>query len=178
MKILQIDQENLKILFDEPTTKKFEHFELDPYKSILLFGLTGVGKTTYIKKLAELIPRLNVYQSTAISLIEAHDINQAYVKWYGNGMKGDHPLEYKNSYDIIIDDLGAEPHKVMAYGTEVFATTDLIVERHQKRLDLFTHITTNLQPKDIQERYGDRVFSRLVEMCNFVEIIGKDYRLG
>jgi DNA replication protein DnaC len=178
MKVLQIDQENLGILFAEPTTKKFEHFELDPYKSILLFGLTGVGKTTYIQKLAEIIPRLNVYQSTNISLIETHDINKAYVKWYGNGMKPEHPLEYKNNYDLIIDDLGAEPHKVLAYGTEVFATTDLIIERHLKRHNLFTHITTNLDPTALQNRYGDRVFSRLVEMCNFVEIIGKDYRLA
>ena len=178
MKTITITQDSLQKFIEQPKPEMWERFEFDPKKSILLWGVTGVGKTTYIQELAKFLPRLHPHHRTDFTLIEAHDMNQAYVKWYGNGMKPEHPLEYKNNYDIIIDDLGAEPHKVLAYGTEVFATTDLIVERHLKRDKLFTHITTNLNHDKIQERYGDRVFSRLVEMCNFVQIIGKDYRLS
>jgi DNA replication protein DnaC len=177
MKKITITQDNLQKFIEQPKPEMWDRFEFDPQKSILLYGLTGVGKTTYIQELVKFLPRLHPHHRNDYTLIETHDINQAYVKWYGNGMKGEHPLEYKNSYDIIIDDLGAEPHKVMAYGSEIFATTDLIVERHKNRNNLFTHITTNLEPEDIQERYGDRIFSRLGEMCNFVKIIGKDYRL-
>jgi DNA replication protein DnaC len=38
-------------------------------------------------------------------------------------------------------------------------------------------LTTNLQFKDFGNRYGDRILSRIAEMCVLVELKGEDKRL-
>ena len=40
-----------------------------------------------------------------------------------------------------------------------------------------TIFTSNLKPDDLKERIGDRTVSRIVEMCDVVELVGTDRRL-
>jgi DNA replication protein DnaC len=39
-------------------------------------------------------------------------------------------------------------------------------------------VTTNCSGRELRDRLGDRVVSRLVEMCVPVKMVGGDYRLG
>lgn len=78
---------------------------------------------------------------------------------------------YKSADVLIIDDLGAETPKDWASEK----TFELINYRYNE--DLLTIVTTNLNPKEIQSTIGARVFSRLMEMCDVMELTGEDYRL-
>lgn len=83
----------------------------------------------------------------------------------------------KNSDVLILDDLGAE--KV----TEWVAEQLFIILNARVMREKFTVITTNYQkPSDLIEKLGggvsgERIVSRLFELCTWVNISGEDYRL-
>lgn len=80
--------------------------------------------------------------------------------------------------DLILDDLGAETDAVH-YGVRTEPMIELIAARYDlwKRCGARTHVTTNLNMRQIKERYGDRIESRLREMCYVTRFEGKDRRL-
>lgn len=75
---------------------------------------------------------------------------------------------------LIIDDLGAENHYNNVSIEYLF---DVINERTLNNKSTF--ISTNLTPESIQERYGDRLFSRLSDqqITLIMKLIGKDKRI-
>ena len=80
--------------------------------------------------------------------------------------------------DIVgFQDLGAEPVESMYMGNRVNVIRQ-ILEYRGDFSDKITLITSNLpiNHKVFVERYGDRVSSRLHEMCNYFEIKGIDRR--
>jgi hypothetical protein len=85
--------------------------------------------------------------------------------------------KYKKMSIVGIQDLGAEPMESMYMGNRICVLKQ-ILESRGDRTDQLTLITSNL-PMNHQrliDRYGDRVSSRLSEMCNYFEIKGKDRR--
>lgn len=72
---------------------------------------------------------------------------------------------------LVLDDLGAEK------SSDWVAETIYIVINSRYDRDRSTIITTNLEPAKLAERLGDRIVSRLVEMCDVVRLEGKDWRL-
>lgn len=84
---------------------------------------------------------------------------------------------YKKANIIGIQDLGAEPTESCFMGNKLEVLRTLIESRGD-RTDAMTLFTSNfpMSHKSIIDRYGDRVASRLVEMCNYMEIKGKDRR--
>jgi DNA replication protein DnaC len=79
-------------------------------------------------------------------------------------------------YDLIIDDLGFESEKSNTYGN----VRDIMEQVLKERSNIFpkwkTHFTTNLTEPQILARYGDRIYSRLCEMCHFVTMTNGDRR--
>lgn len=71
---------------------------------------------------------------------------------------------------LIIDDLGTELIN-NAVATELFS---LLNERHLNMKS--TIISTNLEFKELQDRYADRIFSRLLERYSFKKLTGPDIR--
>lgn len=69
--------------------------------------------------------------------------------------------EAKNSRILCIDDIGLEPTEVLDYGNTINPVIEIIEQRYRQQL--FTFITTNLTPKQIREKYGDRVADRFNE---------------
>lgn len=87
--------------------------------------------------------------------------------------------KYKKMSIIGIQDLGtdSEPLESIYMGNRI-SVLKQILESRGDRTDQLTLITSNL-PMNHQcliDRYGDRVSSRLNEMCNYFEIKGKDRR--
>jgi DNA replication protein DnaC len=72
---------------------------------------------------------------------------------------------------LIIDDLGSE----MSNNFTDSQLYSIINERIVNRLS--TVISTNLTPKMILERYGERLFSRFMKEYDFIKLIGDDIRL-
>ncbi len=85
--------------------------------------------------------------------------------------------KYKKMYIIGIQDLGAEPFESMYMGNRINVLKNLMEYRGDFS-DKITLISSNLpmSHKALVDRYGDRVSSRLNEMCNYFEIKGKDRR--
>lgn len=85
--------------------------------------------------------------------------------------------KYKTRQILAIQDFGQEPQESLFMGNRVDVIRQL-VEYRGDRSDQLTLITSNLKlgGEKLLSRYGDRVASRLHEMCNYFEIKGKDRR--
>lgn len=84
---------------------------------------------------------------------------------------------YKKQYILGIQDLGCEPQESMYMGNRMEVLRNVLESRGDKT-DELTLITSNLKinGEALFTKYGDRVASRLREMCNYFEIKGKDRR--
>lgn len=76
-----------------------------------------------------------------------------------------------------IQDLGVEPEEANYMGNRI-NPLKTILEHRGDYTDKLTIISSNIQINhpDLIDRYGDRVASRLLEMCNYFEIKGTDRR--
>lgn len=72
---------------------------------------------------------------------------------------------------LMLDDVGSE--KLTDWVQETFY---LIVNSRYEEVWPFI-ITSNFSIKDLADRIGDRTVSRIVEMCDVVELKGKDRRM-
>lgn len=84
---------------------------------------------------------------------------------------------FKKRNIIGIQDFGSEPQESLFMGNRLEVMRSLI-EYRGDRSDCLTLITSNLKlgGEKLLNRYGDRVASRLSEMCNYFEIRGADRR--
>lgn len=85
--------------------------------------------------------------------------------------------QFKKRPVLALQDFGQEPQESLYMGNRVDVIRQLIEYRGDKA-DQLTLITSNLKlgGEKLLSRYGDRVASRLHEMCNYFEIKGKDRR--
>lgn len=134
---------------------------------LLLCGSVGTGKSFLAAAIAnELIsqgtPCLMTNFSRIISRISAK---------FGGDQKY---LDDLNRFDLlVIDDLGAERDSGFTWEKVM----NVIDARYRAGLPLI--VTTNLSPKDLYDPSDirrQRVFSRLKEMCIFLEVNGTDRR--
>lgn len=84
---------------------------------------------------------------------------------------------FKTQPMLGIQDLGNEPAESLYMGNRVDVMRQIIEYRGDKT-DELTFLTSNykINGEPLLKRYGDRVASRLAEMCNYFEIRGKDRR--
>lgn len=162
MNHIKIHQDQLiQTLCDE---HNWETYGLNLDKGLLLYGITGVGKTysldRYLRE-TDKNPGHRIDAETIEMGVSLHGAN------YFQRFYQDH---------MVWNDLGQEERVMMYMGTTIKPAQTIFMYRHQRFPALITHITTNLLPEDLEARYGDRVFSRLNQMCNFIEVTGKDLR--
>ena len=75
-----------------------------------------------------------------------------------------------NSELLIIDDLGTET-------TNTFVCSSLFAIISHRELDgKSTVISTNLSMQDLQERYSERIMSRIVESYTVLHLYGENIR--
>ena len=139
--------------------------------NIVLIGSGGLGKTfllncVYERAVSRGIPAVRV---SAFHLFEAmrrqHFANSAEEREFAELVEA--PL-------LLIDDLGTEP---MMRNITVEYLFMLLNERMAAKRH--TVIATNLSPLQLQERYGDRVMSRIVDrsLSAAIRLEGRDVRL-
>ena len=135
-------------------------------KGLCLMGRPGTGKTLAMKF-------INGGGYRAQSLVRLYTDNPELFEDRCYGIP-----EYNVQVPILtIDDLGAEP-TLNYYGTKVEVMDDVVSRRAVLFCDCghLLNLTTNLQPEELDERYGPRLFSRIREMCNVVIFQGPDRR--
>lgn len=143
-----------------------------PKLGILLCGTCGNGKTTLVMALRDVVNYLNAVhawsENTGIRMVDAKDLARLATK---------SPEEFEKMKKVpmlAIDDLGKEPVEVLDYGNVLSPVVELIEYRYDKQL--FTIMTSNVPPKEISKRYGERVADRLREMMAIRAYEGKTYR--
>jgi DNA replication protein DnaC len=147
-----------------------EKRNLDLKKGILLTGPIGCGKTSLMALVRFFFQRGKQYQikSTRDISFEFEKEGSKVINRYS---KNPLNLSYTNPVPKIFcfDDLGVEqPQK--HFGNECNVMAEILLSRY----DLFiskgipTHLTTNLSATEIEEKYGNRVRSRMREMFNLL----------
>lgn len=150
-------------LKDEPTC--YQH-SIDLNKGILLSGPIGCGKTTLMNLMRELAPKGNKFSVKPCRDISFEFIQDGYevIHRYSKGK-----LYETQPRTICFDDLGTE-NNLKYYGNECNVMAEILLSRYDlytaKKLQ--THITTNLSASEIENVYGNRVRSRLRELCNLI----------
>ncbi len=134
---------------------------------LFLYGSVGNGKTTMILAIKKLIEVLYLGQF-GVQIISSLTLSELVRNDEANFNL------IKKSYLLAIDDVGCEPSIVKNYGNEISPLTDIIYYRYDKQL--FTLITSNLDKKDIEIKYGNRISDRMNEMFDFVAFTNKTYR--
>lgn len=147
-------------------------------KGIYIAGNTGTGKSwaleitlAYSRYMGFQIKFDEDDQPLVFPLLRADDICTRFTE------KG--TIDNFKKLNIIgVQDLGSEPNECCYMGNRLNVMRNLIEARgdRQDTISLFTSnipINHNL----LVEQYDERVKSRLMEMCNYFEIRGKDRRM-
>lgn len=173
----QVELRGGTVEYDEMTTKNLrlvaETLAGDGHKfGLLLAGTCGNGKTTTMRAVQSVVQLLNNtrYRSgerIGNRLLEAKEITQL-------SDKDGQLAAYKTVPVLFLDDLGREPTEVLKYGNVTSPITELLEYRYNQRLT--TIVTTNLEPSEIREKYGDRIADRFNEMFVVVRYTGVSYR--
>lgn len=138
---------------------------------ILLCGNCGNGKTTSmnafltVSKYMDGVERMKSMEQgfipTARQYIQTSARRLTQIAKDENAMN-----EAKTSYVLAIDDIGLEPTEVLDFGNAINPVIEIL--EHRYRQQFFTFITTNLTPKQIREKYGDRVADRFNEIMKCI----------
>jgi hypothetical protein len=132
---------------------------LDPKKGLMVQGGIGSGKTSILKLIQIWLPQSERFMYNPV---------QNVVSDYNAG--GDEVIDvYKKKKERLFDDLGTE-RIGKYYGNNVETLQEIIMSRYDlyRYQNVKTHFTTNLENNFILERYGERAFDRLKEMCNLI----------
>ena len=134
---------------------------IDINKGILLSGPIGCGKTTLMKLLRHIIPMQLPYE-----VIPCRNVTFSF------NHLGFKTIEaYGNSKFFCFDDLGVEPAGRF-YGKDLNVMGEVLLSRYELYLQtkhkIKTHATTNLNAEELEERYGNRVRSRMRELFNLI----------
>lgn len=141
-----------------PVSAVCEYFAEDPNfekewgslrKSILLFGTVGCGKSS-LMKLLQMNPRKDYI------LINCH---QVAAKYSEKGIEGIRPY-FSGEKVYCFDDLGIEPEK-QYMGNKLNVLEYIMSACYDRHLPF--HITTNFTVPQLEEKYGNRMRSRLRE---------------
>lgn len=140
--------------------------------SLILQGNTGTGKTFLLQCLASEL----INQNKHVVYTTAFEINNDLLKYHTtfNEEKMKYIDKYLQCDALVIDDLGTEPiYKNVTIEYLYLILNQRMIERKM------TLISTNLGLEDIRDRYGERIFSRIVnkEQNIMFELKNEDLRL-
>ena len=136
-------------------------------KGCAMIGNVGTGKTVLLYLCA------NLFDVRYFSL---QSLSKLYVQGGEEAFWGKLNDVHSVGHDLILDDLGAE-QDMKRYGN-VLPIVDLIYERYErwKRSGDRLWMASNLNSKELTDRYGLRVVDRLKEMCVSVAAVGESLR--
>lgn len=151
-------------------------FNGDLDKGFILMGPTGTGKTLAMQIMA----KYRTIDDTKFTInnrlyrmnYDIIDVNRLVNMFMDNSFDG--IQVYCNRYLICLDDIGTEIEQVKHYGNTLDVVSHILAERYAKRLMTFG--TTNYPLKTLEQKYDDRVISRMYALFNFITMKERDFR--
>ena len=143
-----------------------EKLNIDPNKGILISGPVGCGKTSLMKLLRHIVPHHKPYE-----VIPARNITFAF-----NNIGFKTIEDYGNQGFYCFDDLGVETTG-RHFGKDCNVMGEILLSRYdlfvrtchlERSRGVRTHATTNLNAQELEERYGNRVRSRMRQLFNLI----------
>lgn len=166
----------------EVYVKLVQYFHADPdfpgelTKGLMLMGPTGTGKTLAMKVMAvyrEIDNTKFIMNSRTYKMnYEVVDVNHIVNGFITNSFDG--IRIYLIRYVTCIDDIGSETTYAKYYGNKVDVISHILSERYSKRL--LTFATSNYPLEILEDKYDDRLISRMYSMFNFITMKGADFR--
>ena len=153
----------------------------DEIKGLFLHGEKGTGKT----KLAAIIANERARAGSPVLFASVPDLMADIRSSFRDGTTSEAVQAVKNTPFLVLDDLGAEKMTEWV-GEQLFC-----IVNHRYNEMLPTVVTSNYNPTQIIRRMatvdrggnviddmqGQRIMSRIYEMCERVEIKGADWRM-
>ena len=145
-------------------------------KGLYVYGDVGVGKTYFANVLYWW---LKANKNREIPYVEFFSFPDLLYRMRKNISikRGDQDYDWEcedvieNGKMLVLDDVGVE--KISDWVLEKFYL--IINNRYEQNIPVF--ITSNCSLDQLADRVGDRIPSRLAEMCDVITLIGKDKRL-
>lgn len=164
--IVEVIERLLKYLIGDPSCG------LDLYRGIYLWGNVGVGKTMIMDAIQEML-----HDAEAHGLrFKSQSVKQ--LSFNLQGTKDTNILRryFKDSY--CFDDFGSEDPEQFIYSSRISVMDEILTARRERFKHHFelTHVTSNVPPEAISDRYMERFESRCKEMFNYIHLKGSDKR--
>ncbi len=138
-------------------------------RGLYFCGDVGSGKTHLaVAVMNELMTRKRV-PSLFVTVPELLDNLRGAYKEPGQDMD-EWMAAVKNADLLVLDDLGSE--RV----TEWVQERIFVIVNHRYREALPTLFTSNIGPEQLPAQLGERTASRIIAMCEGIELTGRDYR--
>lgn len=164
--------QNLKAMKDiSKTLKEYADDFTTSRKSVMMMGGTGLGKTHLSTAVAKVVIEkgFDVVYDTVQNILGDFEYER-----FGRGYNSDAEEKRTDRYFecdlLIMDDLGTE----LTNNFTVSCLYNLLNTRINKHLPVI--INTNLTPKELRERYEDRITSRLMGEFIILPFVGNDIR--
>lgn len=167
----KISQREYMLNLKEVLLEYVKVFPDNDKKTILFTGKTGLGKTFLLNCLAkEIIDK----GYTAMRITSYKLFDRLFFSSFEDKDENIQLLTYLFDVDVlIIDDLGTETRRNNYTQEDLFNILNerMLTQKH-------TFLSTNLSLTDIQDRYSDRIASRLFDTSNtmLIKFIGQDLR--
>lgn len=136
--------------------------------NLFLSGSSGLGKTFLLRSIA----RHAAARGVLTQMYTANELlNRIRADYFARELDADSDLYAAQL--LLIDDLGTEPMWENITVEQLFALIDARLSR-----GLNTVISTNLSPLEVQNRYTERIASRLFDKraCQALRLLGADVR--
>lgn len=161
----------------------FEKDGFSLYKGLLIAGNIGSGKSILMKIIKEycFLRQLDhqfriVFSDNIPDKFARHGYDGINL-YTENSHLNNYGVYTSNPINLCIDDLGVEKETVKHFGSEETVIEKVLVSRYNLFQEGYiTHVTTNLDAKMLRNKYGDRIYSRMKEMFNFIVLPGEDRR--
>lgn len=151
---------------------------IDHRKGILITGPIGCGKTSLMNLMRYISAAYTHHVMLSCRKVSFEFIQEGYtiIQKYSDSSYRHvgHDWEPKT---YCFDDLGAE-NTLKYFGNDCNVMAEILLSRYDHFIShgMITHLTTNLNSSEIENQFGNRIRSRLREMCNLISLNTPDKR--
>jgi len=139
-------------------------------KPMIMYGKTGVGKTSIMQSFGRIFSILQNPNHKPFITKRATELVDEFKKGQDVNSIYSQPLNigFKKDAGLFIDDIGTEEQGV-SFGSKSDVIGDLILAIYARHgMSGRVSYSTNLSARDLKDRYGEREYGRLMEMCTVV----------